>query len=126
MKEHIGSGLLSAILILFALQSRAEETVFIPTPGMTPGQTVHFEFRPASPDVQVVGIIVVYKHVAPKKEGQAPQKDPPVIPLRRVQETAFWEKPSGKIGPFELKLGESASKGTFAGAPVLAVLSRKF
>ena len=81
MKRYIGSGLLSAILILisFALQTVAEETIYIPTPGMTPGQTFHFEFKPGTPDVQVVGVIVVFKRVAPKKEEQAPQKDPPPV-----------------------------------------------
>lgn len=127
MKRYIGSGLLSVLLFLFTLQSRAEETIYVPTPGMSPGQTFHFEFRPGSPDVQVVGVIVVFKRVAPKKEEQAPQKDMPVIPLHKLQQTAFWEKPTGKLGIFEFKIGEPAQKGVFAaGPPLLAVLSKKF
>ncbi len=122
---------LFGFLFLFTLsafvRTLAEETVFIPTPGLTPGQTMHFEFRPASPDVQVVGVIVVFKRVPPKKEERAPQKDPPaVIPLRKLEQTAFWEKPSGKLGIFEFKIGKPVTKSTFASPPLLAVLSRKF
>lgn len=117
----------AGLLLLFLLTSsllRAEESIFVPTPGLTPGQTFRFEIRPASPDVLVVGIVVVFKHVTPKKEEERDQQ--PVIPLRKAPVTAFWDKPSGQLGPFKLTLGQPAPKDMFGSPPLLAVLSKRF
>lgn len=117
------------LLLLTYTQIQAEETLFFPTPGTEPGQPVKMEFRPV-PDVKIIGIKMVFEGIAlPKKGGEekTPQKDEKPVPqVRKVEQVAFWEKPSGKLGIFEFKIGEPAQKGMFASGPLLVGINFKF